>query len=156
MAFASAQMTDPSKVGPGERKGNNTILSARTFENGLIVGRFAKLDTGSIDNMDGSATPTIAGVVLRNVSSPVEDGQAIDSTLYEQIEYVRGGLVTVEVKDGVTPAYGEQVYASNTDGSYGQATNVAGATPDIAVKAEFLEEVDTGVWLISLNPSPSL
>lgn len=155
MAFGTGYLDDPQAVGGGERVGkNHTILTALTFENNLKVGRFAKLDTGSLDNLDGSATPVIAGVVLRDVARPVEDGGVIDNTLYSQAEYAREGLVTVDVKTGETPAQFDLVYISNAgDANDGLATATG---TDLAVNAEFIKEVQTDVWLISLNPAPQL
>ena len=158
MAFQTGYLADPVKVGSGERFGSvNIILSATTFEDSLKVGRFAKLDTGSIDNMDASATPVIAGVVLRNVASPVEDGGVIDSGLFGQVEYMRQGLVTVDVVTGDTPAQFGTVYANNTtDADYGKATTDATDGSDPAVDnidtgAEFIQEVQAGVWLVRLK-----
>lgn len=145
MAFTTGYLPDQPQVGAGERYGNNNIiLTARTFEDGLKVGRFAKLDSGSLDNLDGSATPVIAGVVLRTAVTPIEDAGTIDSTLYGQVEYVRQGLVTVDVKAGESPAQFGPVYADN-------ATGEATATgTDIAVSGEYIEQVQAGVWLIRL------
>jgi hypothetical protein len=146
MAFETGYLDDPQKVGAGERFGNNNniVLTARTFENGLKMGHFAKLDTGSLDNLDTSATPVIAGVVLRNPAAPVEDGATVDANLYDQVEYIRQGLITVRVATGETPAQFGAVYADN-------ATSEATATDtDIAVSGEFIEEVQDGVWLIRL------
>lgn len=146
MAFATGALIDNKVIGSGELYGvNNTVLTAITFEDSLRVGRFAKLDTGSIDNLDGSATPTIAGVVLRKVSNDVESGAVIDSGLFSQIEYVRAGLVSVDLKSGETPVQFGAVYASNTTGE-ATATNT-----DIATGAEFIKEVSTGVWLVRLK-----
>jgi len=155
MAFATGLIGDPQKVGSGERYGTtNIILAQTTFEDQLVVGRFAKLETGSIDNMDGSETPVIAGVVLRNVSSPVEDTDAIDSALYSTVNIMRQGLITVDVKTGETPALFDRVYVSNAgDANDGLAT--ATNTDEVVnVNAEFIEEVKTGVWLVYVNPAP--
>lgn len=146
MAFQTGYLADPVKVGAGERFGSvNIILSATTFEDGLKVGKFAQLKAGSIDNLDETATPVIAGVVLRNVASPVEDGSAIDGSLYGQVEYIRQGLVTVSVKEGETPVQFGTVYADNETGE-ATATDT-----DIETSAEFIEEVQAGVWLIRLK-----
>lgn len=146
MAFATGAITDFQKVAGGERFGTaNVVLSATTFENGLKTGRFAKLGAGSLDNLDGSATPTIAGVVLRKVADALESGATIDASLYNQVEYLRAGLVTVDVKAGATPSKFGAVYASNTTGE-ATATNT-----DIATGAEFIEEVKPGVWLVRLK-----
>lgn len=148
MAFTTEYLADPSRVGAGERWGNNNIvLTSRDFEDGLVVGRFAKLDSGSIDNMDGSSSPVLAGVVMRHATSPVEQ-TTVDADLYDQVEYVRAGLVTVRIKDGETPAQFGTVYVSNAgDADDGLAT---ATNSDIEASAEFIEEVKTDVWLIRL------
>ena len=153
MAFSTGYIGDPQKVGAGERYGSNqVILTALDFEDNLKVGRFAKMDTGSLDNFDGSATPVPAGVVLRNVANPVEDDATVDTDLYEQVEYIRQGLVTVDVKTGETPALFDRVYISNDgDANDGLAT---ATNTDVAVNAEFIAEVQSGVWLIYMNPAP--
>ena len=152
MSFGTGSIDDPQKVGAGERFGSNQlILTALDFEDNLVVGRFAKLDSGSLDNVDGSATPVFAGVVLRNVANPVEDAGAIDADLYDQVEYIRQGLVTVRVKVGETPALFGRVYVSNAgDANDGMATTTV-AADRLSVDAEFIEEIQTGVWLIYVN-----
>jgi hypothetical protein len=146
MAFATGAIGDFQKVAGGERFGTaNVVLTATTFQAGLKTGRFAKLDAGSLDNLDGSENPVIAGVVLRNVTSCLEGGATVAATLYSQAEYLRSGLVTVDVKAGETPAKFGAVYASNTTGE-ATATNT-----DIATGAEFIEEVKSGVWLVRLK-----
>lgn len=151
MAFSTGYLDDPQKVGAGERYGSNhVILTALDFEDSLKVGRFAKLDTGSLDNVDGSASPVFAGVVLRNPAAPVEDGAVVDADLYSQVEYIRQGLVTVDVKSGETPALFGRVYVSNAgDANDGLAT---ATNTDEAVNAEFIAEVQSGVWLIYMTP----
>ena len=153
MAFATRYLGDQVNVGAGERYGTNqVILTARTFEDNLKVGRFAKLDTGSIDNADGSVSPVWAGVVLRVITSPVEDASVIDADLFSEIEYLRQGLVTVDVKAGETPALFDRVYVSNAgDANDGLAT---ATNTDSPVNAEFIAEVQSGVWLIYVNPAP--
>jgi len=153
MAFATGYKEDPDNIGAGETLGvHHLILTATSFENGLKVGRFAKLDTGRLDNMDGSATPVIAGVVLRRVTNPVEDAATIDSTLFSQVEYQRQGLVAVDVKTGETPTKFGRVYASNA-GNANDGLATATAT-DVDVNAEFIEEIQAGVWLVYITPAP--
>ena len=153
MAFSSGFQLDPANVGGGERYGSNlVILGTDTFEDGLRVGRFAKLDTGSIDNMDSSATPVIAGVVLRDVANAIESGGTVDSDLYSEVNFMRQGLVTVDVKTGETPAAYGRVYASNAgDANDGLAT---ATNTDVDTNAEFIEEVKPGTWLIYITPAP--
>lgn len=153
MAFATGYLADNNKTGAGEIYGSNSVVLAReSFEDDLKVGRFAKLDSGRIDNLDGSATPVIAGVVMRNVANVLEDGETIDSAVFEQINLVSQGLVTVKVKAGETPSFLGKVYASNAgDASDGLA--ITGSS-GVDTNAVFIEEVDTNVWLINANPAP--
>lgn len=153
MAFPTGYLADPVKVGAGERfdPKADTVLTARTFEDGLVVGRFAKLDTDSLDNVDASVTPTIAGVVLRKASNPVESGSTIDGSLFKQVEYLRAGLVTVDVVAADTPAQFGSVFVKNTnDADAGKATTVDDAST-VAANAEFIEEVKANVWLLRLK-----
>jgi len=151
MAFSSPFSNEIGAVAGGERFGSsNIILSNTVFEDKLKIGRFAKLDTAQIDNMDGSATPSIVGVILRDEARAIEDGAVIDKELYSQINYIRSGLVSVDVKTGETPALLGRVYVSNAgDANDGLAT---ATNTDVAVNAEFIQEIQTGVWLIYLNP----
>ena len=146
MAFSTGYIGDIQKWGAGEKQGQaHTILTFDNFETGLIQGRFCKLDTGRIDNLDGSATPVIPGVVLRNPAGPVESGSTISTTYYNQIEVVHTGLVTIDVASGETPAAFGRVYAKNTTGE-ATATDT-----DIETNAIFIEEVKSGVWLIFMQ-----
>ena len=151
MAFNAAFSNDIENVGSGERYGNcNIILGTTVFEDGLKIGRFAKYDTSSIDNMDGSATPVLAGVIIRDVARSVEDEGTVDATLYKQAQFMRSGLVTVAVKTGETPAKFGRVYVSNDgDANDGLAT---ATSSDVSVNAEYIEEIKTGVWLINIAP----
>lgn len=153
MTFATGSLTDIGKVGSGERLGStNTILSTPDFEDGLIGGRFAKLDTDQIDNFDGSADPVPAGVVLRDVPGAVENDGVNDADVTTNISYMRFGLVTVDVKAAETPSQFDRVYISNDgDANDGLAT---ATNTDVAVNAEFITEIDTNVWLIYVTPAP--
>lgn len=148
MSFATGYKADPDKVQGGEIFDSATVISFTDFENGLKVGRFAKFDSGSIDNVDGSATPEIAGVVKRNATNPIEDGDTIDNTLFEKVDVMISGTMTVDVKPGETPAPYGAVFVSNAgDANDGLAMTSAGE----ATSAIFLEEVTTDVWLIALR-----
>jgi len=153
MTFETGSLTDLPKVGSGERLGkSHTILSTTDFEDGLVGGRFAKLDTDQIDNFDGSATPVPAGVVLRDVPGAVENDGVMEADNTTNISYVRFGLVTVDVKVGETPSQFDRVFISNAgDANDGLAT---ATNTDVAVNAEFITEIDTNVWLIYMTPAP--
>lgn len=150
MSFNSGFQTDYEKSGSGEQYGNkNIVLAHKTFEDGLKVGRFAKVDTGRLDNLDGSSTPVIAGVVLRTPTLTIENDATIEAVNHVgAVSYVENGLVTVDVKTGETPAYKGTVYASNAgDANDGLAQAVA--TNGVDTGAVFIEEIKAGVWLIS-------
>lgn len=152
MSFGTGYLDAPQAIGSGELVGVGQVLSFTTFEDNLKTGRFAKYDTGSLDNLDGSATPTLAGVVRRFITSPISDSGVIDADLFTTAEVVRQGIVTVDVKSGETPAKFGRVYVSNAgDANDGLAT---ATNTDLAVNAEFLWEVRTGVWAIYVNPAP--
>lgn len=150
MAFTT-NSTVLQKTAEGELHGDaHLILTAKSIEDGLKVGRFAKLDTGRLDNMDGSAAPVIAGIPVRSPVNAVENDGTIDADLYNSWEYVRQGLVTASIKSGETPSKFGRVYVSNAgDASDGLALATQTAT-SIPVRAEFIEAVDTTVWLVNL------
>lgn len=153
MAFTTPVTTIPN-IGAGElgEGANHVVYTATVFEDDLKVGRFCKLDTAQIDNMDGSGTPVIAGVVLRSVTHALEQEAVYNKKLYNAIPYCRQGLVTVVVKTGETPALFERVYVSNDTGANdGKAT---ATNTDVAVNAEFVREIKTDVWQIYLTPPP--
>lgn len=151
MAFATGYLSDFEKIGAGEEQGvNNRVLGASTYEDGLKVGRFAKMASGSLDNMDGSSTPVIAGVVLRSPTTSVEADDAINASLTAgSVSYMLNGLVTVAVKAGETPAFKGAVFACNAgDANDGMAATGAEAGDNVATGAVFIKEIKTGVWLI--------
>ena len=154
MPFASTaeNNTRNPNIGGGETFGDGKIvLSATTFEDGLKIGRFAKLDTGSIDNMDSSSSPVIAGVVARNVTNAIESEGTYTQELNDSVDFVRSGLCSVYVKDGAAvPAQFATVYASNGgDANDGLAQSVASGGVDSG--AEFIEEIASGVWLVRIK-----
>ncbi len=152
MSFPTGFKGDHQLVGSGENYAQGIVLSSDSFENGLVAGRFAKIDSGSIDNIDSSASPVIAGVVLRDVAMPVEDGEAYDSSLYTKVDYQREGLITVQAVSGQTPAAFAAIYVENqTPADYGKATTTSGGNAD--ANAEFIKIVDSAndVWQIRLK-----
>lgn len=120
------------------------------WEEGLIPGRFVKHDAGSIDLLDASATPVIAGVVRRKISSALENvGYTKLGIAPDQVaEIVNFGFVTVEIPTGVTPARYGQVYAVNATGAdAGKATTVSAS--NVAVPGcVFWEPKRPGTWLV--------
>jgi len=152
MAFNEAVVITPPDLMPGEfiAASPYNCSAFDVWEEGLVPGRFAKFDTGSLDLLDASATPIIAGVVRRKISSALENltytklGIAPDQVA----ECVNFGFVTVEVFPGDTPTRFQQVYAFNTAGAnVGTATETAAGA--VAVPgAVFWEPKRPGCWLI--------
>ncbi|WP_026803629.1 hypothetical protein [Aliarcobacter lanthieri] len=121
----------------------------------LNAGRFAIIKSNKLNNMDKSATPVVAGLVLQSVVNAIESGETFvksgDGTVY-QVDVVSYGLVTVAVKNGDTPAKFGKIYAVNSgavDADLGKATTTA--TDNVEVKGYFNREIKTGVWEIFIQ-----
>jgi hypothetical protein len=152
MAFNEAVVTTPPDLMPGEfiAASPYNCSAFDVWEEGLVPGRFVKYDAGSIDLLDTSATPAIAGVVRRKISSALENltytklGIAPDQVA----EIVNFGFVSVEVLAGDTPARFQQVYAVNTAGAnLGKATETA-TNNAIVPGCVFWEAKRPGTWLV--------
>jgi len=77
---------------------------------------------------------------------------AYDTSIYPTIEFLRDGLVQVEVKSGETPEpYSSVAVWNNSDGDAGKAVvydpHVA---QQIKLQAEFIRAVAENVWLIRI------
>lgn len=149
--------TDMDNVRSGEQfKGHVSNTDAfETFEDGLIVGRFCKYDAGSIDNLDNSSTPKIAGVVKRNLTGKMTTdtytttGEAPDDVA----EVSNFGYTTVEIVAGDTPTKYDAVYAYNdvaVPADYGKATTTS--TNNVLVTgADFWKQISPTVWVVRLK-----
>ena len=155
MAFTNTVKTEFDALGSGEvlRSKPSNVDTFETFEDGLIFGRFAKYDTGSLDNLDGSATPIIAGIANRDITQPTGTN-TYDSTRLpagsQSADCITFGFATVDVVTGDTPAKYGVVYATN-DGlvpaDFGKATTTT--LNNIATNWVYMEELQTDVWLIA-------
>lgn len=121
----------------------------------LNTGKFAIIKTGNLANMDKTATPVVAGLVLQSVVNAIESGETYvktgDGAVY-QVDVVSWGLGTVAVKSGDTPAKFGAIYAVNSglvDADLGKATTTS--TDNVAVKGYFNREIKTGVWEIFIQ-----
>lgn len=152
MSFATGHLNDPATVVAGEEKsvwGLN--IPFQSFEDGLKFGRFAKYDSAQLDNMDSSATPQIAGVVLRSQSRSAEDTDSVDSSLGYTVTTRLLGMVTIEVVSGDTPAKFGAVFASNAgDSNDGKATTTDVATTE-STNGIFWEDQGNDVWSVILK-----
>ena len=148
MSFESGHYDAPptSAIGTCFNERAATILTASAggvpFVDGLKIGCFAQIKAGNLDNMDDTATPVVAGVILGKVLRASTE-TVIDASKEDVVNYVRSGLVTV-AGTGTVPLYLAPVYT----GTDGIATS---SNADTATSGEFIEEISTGVWLIRLS-----
>jgi hypothetical protein len=152
MAFEDTVLSEYNELGSGEVLASmpNVIQAFETFEDGLIQGRFVKYDSGSLDKLDGSGSPTLAGVSVRDIT------QATGSNTYDSTRTPAGddvamacnfGYITVDIVNGVTPSKYDQVYTINAaTADTGKATTNSGEYKvDGAI---FWEEKAENVWLV--------
>ena len=157
MAFKNTVLQDNPDMGAGEviKASPHNISAFEIFEDGLVEGRFCKYDTGSIDNLDGSATPVIAGIARRKITGEI--GTGIYSTTGQEIdqvaEVINFGFATVAVTDAATPAkYGSVQFVNATGADAGKATDAAVASGIVSAgDVVFWEPKAAGVWLVRIN-----
>ena len=157
MAFDNTILQDNPALPAGEviKASPYNVSAFDVFENGLVEGRFCKFDTGSVDNLDASAAPVIAGIVRRKITGEI--GTGIYSTtgfaLDQVAEVINFGFATVTVTDAATPAkYGAVNVINAATADAGKATNAAVAAGIISAgDVVFWEPKAAGVWLVRLN-----
>jgi len=157
MAFKNTVLQDNPDLGAGEfiAASPYNVSAFELFEDGLVEGRFVKYDTGSIDNMDGSASPVVAGIARRKITGEIgtgiysTSGQAIDQVA----EVINFGFATVAVTDAATPAkYGSVQFVNATGADAGKATDADVATGIVSAgDVVFWEPKAAGVWLVRIN-----
>ncbi|MCG3684077.1 hypothetical protein [Aliarcobacter butzleri] len=158
MAFASYDYTQIGNVDAGVI---NQTLPAKVstytanYNAPLKNGKFAIIKTGNLANMDKSATPVVAGLVLQSVVNAIESGETFvktgDGAVY-QLDVLEWGLGTVDVKAGDTPTKFGKIYAVNSglvDADLGKATTTA--TDNVEVKGYFNREIKAGVWEVFIQ-----
>ena len=161
MSFTNTTLQDSPDLGAGEviAASPYNVSAFELFEDGLIEGRFCKFDDGSIDNLDASGTPVIAGIVKRKITGEI--GTGIYSTSGMEIdqvaEVINFGFATVTVTDAADPSKYDDVNIIN-DGTAdaGKATEaaVSAETPFDIISAGdvvFWEQKAAGVWLVRFN-----
>ncbi|MFW3412313.1 hypothetical protein ACN9J3_06225 [Aliarcobacter butzleri] len=158
MAFASYDYTQIGNVDAGVI---NQTLPAKVstytanYNAPLKTGKFAIIKTGNLANMDKSATPVVAGLVLQSVVNAIESDETFvktgDGAVY-QLDVLEWGLGTVDVKAGDTPTKFGKIYAVNSgsvDADLGKATTTA--TDNVEVKGYFNREIKAGVWEVFIQ-----
>ena len=157
MAFKNTVLQDNPDLGAGEfiAASPYNVSAFELFEDGLVEGRFVKYDTGSIDNMDGSASPVVAGIARRKITGEIgtgiysTSGQAIDQVA----EVINFGFATVAVTDDADPAKYDAVQFVNATGAdAGKATDADVVTGIVSAgDVVFWEPKAAGVWLVRIN-----
>jgi len=157
MSFNSTVLQDNLDLPAGEfiSASPYNVSAFEVFQDGLVEGRFCKFDTGSIDNMDASATPVVAGIVRRKVTGEIgagvysTSGQAIDQVA----EVINFGFATVTVTDAATPAkYDAVQFVNAATADAGKATDAAVAAGIVnAGDVVFWEQKAANVWLVRIN-----
>ena len=157
-AFTSHDFKEISEVDAGELNPNLSYkidTFTVNYNAPLNVGKFAIIKTGNLANMDKTATPVVAGLVLQSVVNAIESGETYvktgDGAVY-QVDVVSWGLATVAVKAGDTPAKFGAIYAVNSgvvDADLGKATVTA--TNNVLVKGYFNREIKSGVWEVFIQ-----
>lgn len=143
-------------LGAGEiqNRSASIILSQTSFASDLTAGLFVRWDGDTLQRVDGTATPSLVGVAVRDL------GAAFNAQLYPELapsytEHLYQGAITVTVKAGEEPEMFGAVYVSNEgDEDDGKATST---DTDVASTAIFLQEkkpvtaTEDGVWLVLLG-----
>lgn len=157
MAFNNTALSDNLDLPAGEviKASPHNVSAFEVFQDGLVEGRFVKLDTGSIDNLDGSATPKVVGISRRKITGEIGAGVYSTSGIeIDQVaEVINFGFATVTVTDAADPAKYELVQVIN-DGTAnaGKATDAAVAAGIINVPdVVFWEQKAANVWLVRMN-----
>lgn len=157
-AFTSHDFKEISEVDAGELNPNLSYkidTYTANYNAPLNTGKFAIIKTGNLANMDKTATPVVAGLVLQSVVNAIESVETYvktgDGAVY-QVDVVSWGLGTVAVKAGDTPSKFGAIYAVNSgavDSDLGKATTTA--TDNVSVKGYFNREIKTGVWEVFIQ-----
>lgn len=157
MAFDNTVLSENLDLPAGEviKSSPHNVSAFDVFEDGLVEGRFVKFDNGSIDSLNASSTPVIAGISRRKVTGEI--GTGIYSTSGQEIdqvaEVINFGFATVTVADTADPAKYDAVNVINrATADSGKATEAAVTTGIIpAGDVVFWEPKAAGVWLVRIN-----
>ena len=158
MAFTNYSYTEIGDVDAGVINGvlpHKVDTYTANYNAPLNTGKFAIIKSGNLANMDKTATPVVAGLVLQSMVNAIENGETFVKTgegAVYQVDVVSWGLATVAVKSGDTPAKFGAIYAVNSgvvDADLGKATTIS--TGNVAVKGYFNREIKTGVWEVFIQ-----
>lgn len=117
----------------------------------LNIGRIAQYKDGVLCNMDNTASPIIAGAVIRNVNNAIENGDTYISTgdgAVFQVDVLSQGLVYLALKDGDTPEIRGDVYVIIDGDDAGKVTT---DTTALKIKGYFNRPIGTGIWEVFIQ-----
>ena len=158
MAFPNYSYTEIGDVDAGVINGAlpyKVDTYTANYNAPLNTGKFAIIKSGNLANMDKTATPVVAGLVLQSMVNAIENGETFVKTgegAVYQVDVVSWGLATVAVKSGDTPVKFGAIYAVNSgvvDADLGKATTIPAG--NVAVKGYFNREIKTGVWEVFIQ-----
>lgn len=152
MAFTNDLSVKKGQIGEVNYSFNPKI-DAVTFDynSPLKIGRIAQYKDGVLCDLDATATPIIAGVVVRNIANAIENGDTFTTNgdgAVIQVEVLSFGLINVAVKDGDTPSKFGKIYAVISGDDAGKVTTDSTA---LEVKGYFNRPVETGIWEVFIQ-----
>lgn len=156
MAFKLTVADNITDLGAGEviKSSPHDVQAYNDFTDGLLVGRFCRVDDGVVTNIDGSEEPLIIGVPRRKVTGVI-CGDPVAYTLDDSVaEIITYGYTTVELSSTAEPKRHDLVNIVNEVGNEenGCATQEAVAEGIVAAGAAvFWEPKGKGIWLIRFN-----
>ena len=154
MAFPSAAGNQIFPVGAGEVFGQIGVISSYiVFEENIEAGKFVKYNktVDGIEKINGSANPTIAGVVKRNVTDAVESYGVCIQELTNKIDVVESGIVTVEVVEGLTINKFDKVYVCNDGNNSGELGKATNQDTGVGIDGYFYKKISDNVWAIRIK-----
>jgi len=155
MSFATSVQPEITDLLAGEviKSSPHGVSAFEQFEDGLREGRFVKFDTGSVDNLDGSGSPTVIGIAKRKLTGEIGEGTYTTSGLGadDVAEVITFGYATVTVTDAADPSKYDPVYVINANNANaGKATE--DSSGNLAVSdVVFWEPKGANTWLVRIN-----
>lgn len=157
MSFDNTVLPEHLDLPAGEviKASPHNVSAFELFEDGLVEGRFVKFNSGSIDKLDGSATPVIAGIAKRKITGEIGPGiySASGAEIDQVAEVINFGFATVTVTDASSPKKYDDVNVINdATAEAGKATESAVAAGIISAgDVVFWEQKAANVWLVRIN-----
>lgn len=151
MSFIKSPGVDPDTISSGQLgKGPSIVLTADTYQTGIQAGRFCVAAAGlEIVSFAGTTVSKTAGVVLRSLAALLNTN-TYDQGTFPTIEYIRTGLVTVDVLPGQSaPGLFDPITVENAPGDTGGLARGDGT--GVEANAEFIREVGDLIWLVRLK-----